>query len=46
MGSITMPYAPGSVYEMNVASENMVPSSVTSESPTLSFRESFSWGQY
>jgi hypothetical protein len=34
------------IHEMNVASENMEPSSENSSSPTLSFRVSFSWGEY
>jgi hypothetical protein len=34
------------LYEMKVDSENMVPSSVISSSPSFSFNESFSWGEY
>lgn len=37
---------PVRVYEMKVDSENMKPSSVVSLSPTLSFNDSFSFGEY
>lgn len=36
----------GSLYEMKVDSENIVPSSVISSSPSFSLNDSFSWGEY
>jgi hypothetical protein len=36
----------GGLYEMKVDSENIVPSSVISSSPSFIFNVSLSWGEY